>query len=118
LSFDPGRAYGPYLLAIGRHALVDWQRANRQRRRLGGSLREVICLAEFKQTVVPSGPESEEVIEAYVSTLDRRLKDVFEQMVVQGRSQRETALTLGLSRQNVRTLEQRLRAGIKSAIDG
>jgi RNA polymerase sigma factor (sigma-70 family) len=118
ISFDTSRAYGPYLLAIGRHALVDWHRANRQRRRLDRSLREVMCHAEFRQNVVPSGREPEETIEAYVCTLDRGLKEVFEQRVVCGRSQYETALLLGLSRQNVRTLEQRLRAGIKREIDG
>jgi RNA polymerase sigma factor (sigma-70 family) len=118
LSFDPTRAYGPYLLAIGRHVLVDWHRSDRQRRRLDGSLWEVMCLTESSQSVVASDPGPDKAIEAYVDTLDRRLQEVFDQMVVRGRSQRDTALALGLSRQNVRTLEQRLRAGIKRAVDG
>ena len=118
LSFDPSRVYGPYLLAISRHALVDWHRANRQRRRLDGSLWEVMSLTESSQSVVARDDlDPEKVIEAYVDTLDRRLQEVFDQMVVHGRSQRDTAAALGLSRQNVRTLEQRLRAGIKRAID-
>lgn len=118
LSFDPSRAYEPYLLAICRHALVDWHRTTRQRRRLDGSFWEVMCLTDSSQSVVASDPQPDKVIEAYVDTLDRRLKEVFEQVVVQGRSQRETALALGLSRQNVRTLERRLRAGIKHAVNG
>lgn len=118
LSFDPGRAYEPYLLAIGRHALVDWHRTKSKRLRLDGSLWEVTLLSEFHHDVVGRDPEPTEVIEAYVDTLDRSLKEIYEQMVVCGRSQRDTALALGLSRQNVRTLEQRLRAGLKRAIDG
>ena len=118
MSFDPSRAYEPYLRTISRHALADYHRSNGKRRRLDGSLREIMCLAESQHAAIGCDPEPQVLVEAYVDTLDRPLKDIFEQIFVCGRSQREAAQALGLSRQNVRTLEQRLRAGIKQTIPG
>ena len=117
-NFDPGRPYEPYLRTIGRHALVDYHRTNGKRRRLDRSFREVMRLAESHCDVIGCDPQPQALVEAYVDTLARPVKDVFEQIFVCGRSQRQAAQALGLSRQNVRTLEQRLRAGIKRTIAG
>jgi DNA-directed RNA polymerase specialized sigma24 family protein len=49
--------------------------------------------------------------------LSPELKKVHEAMYVQGLSQREAAAALGLGRQVVRTLESRLREGLRAALE-
>jgi RNA polymerase sigma factor (sigma-70 family) len=115
-TFDAKRTYEHYLLGITRHVLVDWHRANRRRRRLAHSLQEAACVAPSKNSDLPDELAPSSAVERYVNGLGQPLREVFELRIVGNRSQRETALALGLSRQNVRTLERRLRARLKKAI--
>jgi DNA-directed RNA polymerase specialized sigma24 family protein len=57
-----------------------------------------------------------QVVERYVGSLQAPLQEVHHVRYVLGQSQREAAAGLGLSRQNVRTLEERLKEGLRAAL--
>jgi DNA-directed RNA polymerase specialized sigma24 family protein len=57
-----------------------------------------------------------DVVEKYVAGLERPLRELHHSRYVVGKSQREAAESLGLSRQNVRTLEERLKSGLRAAL--
>jgi DNA-directed RNA polymerase specialized sigma24 family protein len=57
-----------------------------------------------------------DVLEAEVSSLPKQLGDLYQRRFVQRRSQIDTANELGLSRQQVRTLENRLKNRLSRAI--
>jgi RNA polymerase sigma factor (sigma-70 family) len=123
-SFDGLRDYGPFLYAIARNVLADWGR------RLG---RELPMLAEDLQRMgeraddaawVPdeesnswADPETVALTERYVEGLDDELKQVHRVRFVLGLSQRDAAGQLGIGRQTMRTLEGRLRAGLKRELE-
>jgi DNA-directed RNA polymerase specialized sigma24 family protein len=56
------------------------------------------------------------VVERYVAGLDSKLRALYEERYVKDRSQNEAAAALGLTRQKVRTLEEKLRRGLEQAL--
>ncbi len=109
-SFDGTRDYGPFLATLTRNLFVD-----RMRRRA----REV-RVTDLDSLVPELGePTDEPVLEVemlatvrrYVSSLPMLLRAVYEHRYVLGHPQEVACAALGLSRQQFRTLEKRLRAG-------
>lgn len=113
LAYDGLREYRPYLLTIGRNILVDWARKRKE------TLRDDID--ELCERVGQDGqehpadwadPETVRLVEAYIKDLPEQLRRLHTLRYDEGASQDEVAEELGLSRQNVRTLEKQLRSGL------
>ncbi len=112
MSYDGLREYGPFLVTIARNLLVD--RARKSGREIP------LNTFDGMELDVP-GPIADEPVaddrtlkatHEYLAALPADLRAVHEQRYVECVSQEEAARRLGLSRQNVRTLEQRLREGL------
>ncbi len=113
-SFDAQRELGPFLGTIARNVVTDWARKR------GHTIVEVAVDLD-KVPEDDYGPDRPDdavirVTENYLAALAPALKQVHEQRYVQGRSQDDAARALGLTRQNVRTLEGKLRAGLRKAL--
>jgi RNA polymerase sigma-70 factor (ECF subfamily) len=115
-SYDGLREYGPYLMMITRNCFVDAARARG---------REVLKtpqeLASEMDDVIPSSRRSADpalmaVLHTYLDGLSHELKGVYEQRFVIGSSQDDASAALGISRRAVRTGEERLRAGLRRAL--
>jgi RNA polymerase sigma factor (sigma-70 family) len=115
-AYDGLRDYGPYLFTVARHVVIDWGR------RQG---REIPTLdADLEGLVEPPGPPLPEeapageleIVRRYLEALSPELRAVHEVRYEQGLSQREAADRLGVSRQQLRTLEDHLRTGLRRAL--
>jgi RNA polymerase sigma factor (sigma-70 family) len=111
---DRGREYEPYLLMIARNTMIDWvrrQAASRARlRRLPSGDAEAAgggdgCPPWYDDRNVA-------IAEQYVNGLSDELREVYRLRYAEGLSQDGTARAMGISRQNLRTLERRLRCGL------
>jgi RNA polymerase sigma factor (sigma-70 family) len=118
LAYDGRREYRPFLLAIARHALIDHLRsAPREVRSHRSAIDELTAADPDAGDPVPwTDPQTISVAEHYVTALGDREREVYVERYVRCRSQEESALALGLSRQQVRTLENRLRSGLARAL--
>ena len=113
LAYDGIRDYAPYLDTIARNLLVD-------RARKRG--REIPAL-DVEQAAAPSPADTDDapwadsqtmaLVARYLEGLPEDLKVVHEARYVRCLSQRDAATALGISRQNLRTLEDRLRTGLR-----
>ena len=115
-SFDGVREYGPYLRQIARNVVVDHLR-RRQRR----MVREAETLvnergADERPSEPPADVKTMAIVGAYVASLSPEMRRIHEALYVRELSQREAAALLGLGRQVVRTMESRLRQGLRSAL--
>jgi RNA polymerase sigma-70 factor (ECF subfamily) len=113
LAYDGIRDYGPFLATIARNVVADWGR------RRGHSVVEIPIDLDALTSSDDRGWAEEEVmllVDGYVMALPPALRRVHEQRYVLGQSQTETARTLGVSRQQLRTLEARLRRGLARAL--
>jgi RNA polymerase sigma factor (sigma-70 family) len=115
LAYDGIREYGRFLTAIASNALVDHLRRHRREEpvdppQLEHLLDRDVC-AE-----VDGSPWGDSRILAlvrhYVAALPEREQAVYIERYVQDRSQLQAASALGLTRQQIRTLEQRVHAGL------
>ena len=115
LAYDGLRAYRPYLLTICRNLLVDHARRKGRQLELDENIER---LAESTPNDDDDWAEPEVVatVRRYIQELDPELLDVYRQRYVAGVSQAACANALGLSRQTVRTLEKRLREGLRRAL--
>jgi RNA polymerase sigma-70 factor (ECF subfamily) len=117
LAYDGLRDYAPFLDTIARNVVVDWAR------------RRGHALEELPENIADASSEGERnlesdvagealirFVERYIAELPQELRQVHEQRYVLGRSQNETAERLSVSRQKVRTLEDRLREGLRRAL--
>jgi RNA polymerase sigma factor (sigma-70 family) len=115
-SYDGLRDYGPYLFTVARHSVADALRLSR---------REVLAdLDNFASPATPGGENATgddeqwadasvmALVRSYVAGLAPDLRDLHHQRYVLGLSQDRAAAALGISRQNVRTLEKKLRVGL------
>lgn len=116
LGYDGIRPYQPYLLTTARNLVVD--RARRQGREPWAELD-----AELEPAAEPPDPDDPlvdpalaRVVDAYVAGLTGPLAAVYQARYIRDRSQVEAAAELGLTRQKVRTLEDKLRKGLSKAI--
>jgi RNA polymerase sigma factor (sigma-70 family) len=115
--FDAARPYEPYLAQITRNVAVDHWR--QMRRYVPSDLDQLIerlsLEAEMRNNDNEAWSDAETValVNRYVSSLDEGSRRVHEALYVRGMSQREAAVTLGLGRQVVRTMEAKLRTGLR-----
>jgi RNA polymerase sigma factor (sigma-70 family) len=113
LSFDGRRSYSPFLAAIARNLVIDWLR----RRRAELALPDDVADRRTEDAELPWTDEALlRVVEGYVAILPERLESVFEQRYVLGRSQTAAAAALGITRQRLRTRENKLRVGLSRAL--
>jgi RNA polymerase sigma-70 factor (ECF subfamily) len=112
LAYDGVREYGPFLITITRNLLVD------RARKLGREL-SFEQLGEDRDDTEAPEPEATwadeatmKVVREYLATLPDELRRVHEQRYVRSLSQEQAARALGISRQQIRTLEKRLRDGL------
>jgi len=116
LAFDGLREFGPYLATIARNLLVDW--ARRQGREIPvdfdpDELSPAATEAFDDVDTRWSDAATVRVVEEYLSGLPPELADVHRERYVHSRSQRDAAAALGISRQQLRTREKRLRDGLR-----
>lgn len=118
LGFDGIREYRPYLLTLTRNVLIDWARKRKE------TLRddiEALCERYAEDDPGPeptwADPETVRLVEAYIKDVPDQLRRLHALRYDQGLSQEEVATALGLSRQNVRTLEKQLRAGLEAVLE-
>jgi RNA polymerase sigma factor (sigma-70 family) len=116
LSYDGLRDYGPFLVTITRNLLAD--RARKRGREMAfvelESVEELVVLQEQPYADEPTM----KAVRDYLAQLPADLRGIHEQRYVRGVSQQEAARALGLSRQQVRTLEERLRDGLSAHLAG
>ncbi|HEV8548440.1 MAG TPA: sigma-70 family RNA polymerase sigma factor [Polyangiaceae bacterium] len=115
-SFDGVRRLGPFLRQIARNLLIDWLR--HQTYELQGR-------AELERAAAPTASESaasaysEALVAAartFVADLAPELRAVHERRFVAAETQENAARTLGISRQNLRTIERRLLDGLRALL--
>ncbi len=116
--YDGTRDYAPYLLAIARNSLVDWLRCTSREVHLNsehGSRIEPLLVCRTDE----SAPFCHELLAAtarYVSGLPSELRALHQRRFEGAESQQRAAEALGISRQRLRTLEQRLLKGLRREI--
>jgi RNA polymerase sigma-70 factor (ECF subfamily) len=107
--YDGLRDFEPYLATIARNVLIDWVRA---RGELPAGAADDLT-AEPPQDEEPWASEAVmRTVETYLARVPPELKAVHEERYVRGTPQREAAERLGISRQQLRTREQKLRDGL------
>jgi RNA polymerase sigma factor (sigma-70 family) len=119
LAFDGEREYAPYLMSIARNALIDSLRASPPPGRIDLSMLERSLSSGTDNLDEPlpwADPETMLLVEQYTAKLSAAEHGVYIERYVRGQSQEQTARALGISRQQVRTLESRLRAGLAREI--
>ena len=114
MGFDGIREYRPYLLTITRNVLVDW--ARKRKETLPGNVDALIDRMEVESTEPWADAQTMRVVETYIAGLPEDLRRLHTLRYDQGLSQDETGKVLGLTRQNVRTLEAKLRSGLSAAL--
>jgi RNA polymerase sigma-70 factor, ECF subfamily len=118
-GYDGLRNYGPYLYAIARNILID--RSREQRREIAVPFAKLEAAIDT-QTEVPDPepwavPATMKLVEEYLAALPHDLREVHRIRYEEGHSQEQAAEELGVGRQTLRTLEQRLRNGLAAALD-
>jgi RNA polymerase sigma-70 factor (ECF subfamily) len=119
-GFDGLRDYGPFLSTLARHALADWWRRNGRQLPVA----DVASAIEAAQRADPTEPDPAwdddpalvQAVEDYLAGLSADLRAAHRELYVLGRSQRQAAEALGVSRQSLRTVESRLRRGLAVAL--
>jgi RNA polymerase sigma-70 factor (ECF subfamily) len=112
-GYDGLRDYAPYLLTIARNIVID--RARRACRELPTDELPVIEAAE-EEPEAWDEPETMRIVDTYLRELSPDLRAIHAQRYERGLPQREAAAELGISRQQLRTREARLRAGLADAL--
>jgi RNA polymerase sigma-70 factor (ECF subfamily) len=115
-TYDGLREYGPYLFTVARNVVIDWARRNG---------REIPTLdVDLERLVEAPGPALAEetpageleIVRRYLDGLPPELQAVHQVRYEQGMSQRTAAERLGVTRQQLRTLEDHLRSGLRRAL--
>jgi RNA polymerase sigma-70 factor (ECF subfamily) len=110
LQYDGLRDYGPYLLTICRNLLIEYWRRRGREVDLPANVEDILNVGPADPAIDPAALEA---VEAYVATLSPPLRLAYEKLYVACLSQNDAAIALGLSRQRVRTLEARIRKGLR-----
>jgi RNA polymerase sigma-70 factor (ECF subfamily) len=116
-GFDGLRDYGPYLHAVARNVMLAW--ARRTGREVPTDWPELEALASANEPHddgADADPQVRAVVASYVEGLEPELRAVHEARYLRGLSQEQGAAALGISRQSLRTLEKRLRTGLRRAL--
>jgi RNA polymerase sigma factor (sigma-70 family) len=119
-SYDGQRDYAPFLTTIARNLMID------RARKRGREIPLEALGEDWEQLLPPEAPEeaapwmSEALgaaVKDFVGQLRPDLRGVHEQRFVKCVSQEQAARELGLSRQQLRTLEKRLLEALSDFID-
>lgn len=119
-SYDGQREYAPFLTTIARNLMID------RARKLGREIPLEALGEDWEQLLPPEASEepppwmSETLrvaVKDFLGTLQPDLRGVHEQRFVKCVSQEQAARELGLSRQQLRTLEKRLLEALSDFID-
>jgi RNA polymerase sigma factor (sigma-70 family) len=114
LSYDGLREFGPFLATIARNVLTSWLR---KKGKPALPLEEDVELPSEPYEEPPwVDPAVSAVLDAYLAALPAALTAVHRERFELGRSQAAAAEALGLSRQQIRTLEQKLKDGLERAL--
>jgi RNA polymerase sigma factor (sigma-70 family) len=119
LAFDGERDYWPYLATIARNVLTDALRKWRGDLVVdtGGRLEDrPLDAGEAGEVPAWEEPRVMAILRAYIQGLPPDLARVHDQRYVLGASQEEAARALNLTRQRLRTLENKLRSGLRRAL--
>lgn len=114
-AYDEQRDFAPYVRAIARNSFVD---ALRKRRGEASISTDDLALCALE----PSCPTADydgqvlATLELYLDDISPDLRAVYEQRFVLGRSQQAACDTLGVTRRSLRTLEDRLRRGLRKSL--
>jgi RNA polymerase sigma-70 factor (ECF subfamily) len=115
--FDCGRPFGPYLVQIARNVAIDHWRARRRQVPMDVDQLLAELAVNADRNAAPdddwAASATLAVVERYLVSLDAEERRVHEALYVRGLSQREAAAALGIGRQVLRTVEGKLRAGLR-----
>jgi len=121
MAFDGTRDFGPYVASIARNVMID--RARRSGRELLlpevdlDRAAEPTSVDPFAEIVAQwEDPASVALARRFIEELAPELARVHRVLYVDGLSQREAAASLGITRQSVRTLDGKLREGLRRRI--
>jgi RNA polymerase sigma factor (sigma-70 family) len=115
-GFDGKRDYGAYITTIARNVLIDRARASGREVPLSSEVLDGLVVAlENDGEEWPSG-DAAGIVRRYLSELSPELRAVYYQRYELGLFQATAATNLGLSRQTLRTLENKLRKGLARAL--
>lgn len=117
--YDSNRAFAPYLQRIAGNVLADWLRRSRRQITSDVDLDSLQCGEDSASPVWGLFPEDFlDVARFYIATLDTNLRRVHELRFVAGAGQLYAARSLGISRQQLRTLERKLVDGLRLKLQG
>jgi RNA polymerase sigma factor (sigma-70 family) len=109
--YDSSRPFHPYLLRIGLNLLTDrfrsWCQEAGARRELAAVLAEPARAEPAHDPLLAAG------MTEVVAALSPGCREVFEARFVDGLSQRVAARALGISHKSLRTLEKRIKRGLR-----
>ena len=117
-SYDGLREYKPYLLVIARNVVLDWARRTGKEIPAGVVPESLVSDGTEGVLTEPAvfDPATVAVAAGYVESLPAELRAVHERRFVLAEPQRKAAVGLGISRQNLRTLEKKLVTGLRQAL--
>jgi RNA polymerase sigma factor (sigma-70 family) len=113
-SYDGARDYAPFLITVARNVLIDWLR--RTAREVGAPENPealVDAAADDPAEDELFEPELVAATRSYVEKLSPELREVHDRRFVKAEPQTSVAEALGISRQNLRTLEKKLVDGLR-----
>jgi RNA polymerase sigma factor (sigma-70 family) len=114
-GYDATRDYGPYLLIIARNTMISWLR----KRSCAQSVTRSVAVRAGLDFEGRAPWEDDAIVaaaERYLSNLPPELHAAYRHRYVENLTQQQTARAMGISRQNLRTLEQRLRSGLERSL--
>lgn len=114
-AYDGLRDYRPYLLTICRNVLIDWTR-KRGRELPSAEIDQIPVEDPGEEQAAWADPAVMKIVNEYLAGLPAALAAVHQHRYVLGVSQLESAQNLGLTRQRLRTLEQKLKKGLLKAL--
>jgi RNA polymerase sigma factor (sigma-70 family) len=118
-GYDGVRPFEPYLLMIARNTMIDWFRRRGATVSLSADLLARLPGGDPEPDDRPpwEHPDTVAALEQYLAELPPELAAVHRHRYQAGRSQEETAAAMGLTRQSLRTLEERLKRGLARALE-
>jgi RNA polymerase sigma factor (sigma-70 family) len=114
-TYDPERAYKPFLMSIARNTLIDYLRGKAREVKLDEAMLARLATPherDVAEALPWTDPRMMSLVERYVSSLDAPEREVYVERYVHCHSQEHAASSLGVTRQQIRTLEARLRSGL------
>ena len=114
-AYDARQRYRPYLLAIARNALVDDHR-RAARNRAADEISDLPSVDAEDLSLPTEAEDTVVLVEAYLAGVPCSLQKLYQLRFVSRKSQQETANALGITRQNLRTLERMLKDGLRKKL--